>query len=94
VIATQSGSTPEVRNLPRPEYPRQAQLQGIQGEVLLDVLFTATGRIRVLRIVRRIGHGLEEAARDAVERIEFKPALENGMPVDFRTTVTVVFLLT
>jgi TonB family protein len=47
----------------------------------------------VLRVVRGLGHGLDESAIRAANGIRFKPAQRNGHPVDFRTTLTIVFRL-
>ena len=46
------------------------------------------------RVVRGLGHGLDEMARQAAERIRFRPATSKGTPVDFRATLTIVFRLT
>jgi len=65
----------------------------IEGDVLLDIEFCATGQIRVMRVVRGLGHGLDEAATRAAQGMRFKPAQSNGRPVDVRTTVHIVFRL-
>jgi hypothetical protein len=48
--------------------------------------------VRVLRVVG-LSHGLDNRPR-AAEQIKFKPAQGNGRPIDFRTTVHIVFRLT
>ena len=83
----------EVLSKPTPDYTDEARTLHIEGEVLLEVEFTATNEIRVLRVVRGLGHGLDESAARAVRAMRFKPALRNGQPVDVRTTVTIVFRL-
>jgi len=83
----------EVLSKPTPVYTDEARAHRIEGEVLLEVEFTATGEIRVLRVVRGLGYGLDESAVRAVQSMRFKPALRNGQPVDTRTTVNVVFRL-
>ena len=65
----------------------------IEGDVLLEVNFAATGEIRVLRVVRGLGHGLNESATRAAQGMRFKPAQSGGHPIDFRTTVHIVFRL-
>ena len=65
----------------------------IQGEVLLSVVFQASGQLRVLRVEVRLGHGLDEAAVRAAEQIRFKPARRDGVPVDFPATVHMLFEL-
>lgn len=83
----------EVLFKPTPSYSTEARALKIEGEVSLEVEFLATTKIRVLRIVRGLGHGLDEAAVQAAEQIRFKPAQSGGRPVDVRTTVHIVFKL-
>jgi outer membrane biosynthesis protein TonB len=49
--------------------------------------------VRVLRVVRGLGHGLDEAAQRAAVRIRFKPAQSDDRPVDSRATVHITFRL-
>jgi TonB family protein len=78
---------------PTPAYTDDARALGIQGDVVLEVEFSAAGTLRVIRIVRALGHGLDELAVQAAGRIRFKPALENGRPVDVKANVVIVFRL-
>ena len=55
--------------------------------------FTAAGDVRMLRVVRGLGHGLDEAAQRAALRMRFKPAQSDGRPVDSRATVHISFRL-
>jgi TonB family protein len=83
----------EVLSKPAPVYTEEARKLRIEGDVLLEVEFSSTGLIRVLRVVRGLGHGLDEAAVRAAEQIRFKPAHDSGQAVDSRTTVNIVFRL-
>ena len=65
----------------------------LEGEVLLQILLTADGRIHVQRVVRGLGFGLDEAAVAAANKIRFKPAQRSGQPVDSTAIVHVVFQL-
>ncbi len=78
---------------PTPEYTDEARSARIEGTVSLELEFTAAGDVRVLGVVRGLGHGLDEAARRAALRIRFKPAQSNGRPVDSRATVHITFRL-
>jgi TonB family protein len=84
----------EVLSKPAPAYTDEARALKIEGEVLLDVEFGASGHVRVLGIKQGLGHGLDDAASRAAEQIQFKPARKNGQPVDFRATVHMTFRLT
>ena len=78
---------------PTPEYTDEARSARIEGTVSLELEFSAAGDIRVLRIVRGLGHGLDEAAQRAALRMRFKPAQSDGRPVDSRATVHITFRL-
>lgn len=78
---------------PNPVYPAEAKQMRLEGEVLLSVLFQATGQVRVLRVVRGLGHGMDEAAERAAKGIQFKPARRDGQPVDMQAVVHIIFQL-
>jgi TonB family protein len=78
---------------PTPEYTDEARSARIEGTVSLELEFTAAGDVRVLRVVRGLGHGLDEAAQRAALRIRFKPAQSDDRPVDSRATVHITFRL-
>ena len=78
---------------PTPEYTDEARSARIEGTVSLELEFTAAGDVRVLRVVRGLGHGLDEAAQRAALRMRFKPAQSDGKPVDSRATVHITFRL-
>jgi len=83
----------EIVSKPTPEYTAEARALKIEGEVTLDVEFAATGEIRVHRVVRGLGHGLDDMAIRAVQGMRFKPARRNGEAVSVRAPVTIVFRL-
>jgi TonB family protein len=56
-------------------------------------MFNANGTLHVNRVVRGLGHGLDEAAMAAANKMQFKPALRFGQPVDSTAVVHVVFQL-
>jgi TonB family protein len=83
----------EILSKPNPVYTEAARKLGLQGEIVLSVVFTASGRLQVVRVVEGLGYGLDEAACRAAEAIRFKPAQRDGQPVDFPATLRVVFQL-
>lgn len=78
---------------PSPVYTDEARALKIEGDVVLEVVFEATGTIRVLRVVRGLGHGLDESAQRAAEKIQFSPAKRAGVPTDYRAVLHVSFRL-
>lgn len=83
----------EIISKPIPTYTDEARSKRIEGEVLLEVVFEASGKLRVLRVVRGLGHGLDDAAIHAAEQIRFKPALKDGQPSDSTAVVHIIFQL-
>lgn len=83
----------EIVAKPRPAYTEEARARKIEGEVAVEAVFLATGKVRALRVVRPLGHGLDAEALRAAEAIRFKPAKRNGVPVDQTAVVRIVFQL-
>ena len=78
---------------PAPAYTDEARKLRIEGEILVEVVFFASGEINVIRVVQGLGHGLDESAIQAARGIRFKPARRDGHEVDFPATVHIVFQL-
>jgi TonB family protein len=83
----------EILSKPGPIYTEDARAKRIEGEVLLEVVLEATGKLRVLKVVRGLGHGLDDAAVHAAEQIRFKPALKDGQPSDSTAVLHIIFQL-
>ena len=95
---TTAPSTPavtpvEITFKPKPAYTAEARQQRVEGEVQLDVVFSASGQVHVVRVVRGLGMGLDESAREAAAQIRFRPGTKDGSPVDMRGIVHIVFEL-
>jgi TonB family protein len=83
----------EITSKPRPLYTEEARRLRIEGDVLLQVVFRASSEICVLRVIRGLGHGLDENAISAAAAIRFRPATEGGRPIDDVATVRITFQL-
>jgi TonB family protein len=81
----------EITFKPNPVYTDEARSLKLEGEVLLEVMFNANGTLHVNRVVRGLGHGLDEAAIAAANKMRFKPALRMGQPTDSTAVVHVMF---
>jgi len=95
-IAADSGpatTSVEIISKPKPVYTEEALQLKVEGEVLLEVMFGANGQLQVNRVVRGLGHGLDESAVTAASQMRFKPAQRNGVPMDSTAIVHVVFQL-
>jgi TonB family protein len=81
----------QIISKPTPSYTADARAARVEGEVLLEVEFSASGKLHVLRVVRGLGHGLDESAIRAAEQIRYKPATRSGAPIDSTATLHIVF---
>jgi protein TonB len=81
----------EILFKPRPDYTEEARRAHIEGNVVLEVLFTGSGNLRVLRVVSSLGYGLEQKAIDAAGKIRFRPAGADGHPIDTVATIRISF---
>jgi TonB family protein len=87
-------STPvQIFSKPNPEYTEEGRRLKIDGEVRLEVLFSTSGQVHVVRVLQGLGHGLDEEAVKAAQQIRFKPASHQGQPVDSTAVVHIIFQL-
>jgi TonB family protein len=75
------------------KYTLDARNNGIEGTVVLNVVFTADGRITSIRVIRGLPDGLTEKAIEAALKIRFNPAVKNGVPVSVRGKLEFTFAL-
>src|SRR6202140_4605167 len=83
----------EITYKPRPVYTEEGRKLKIEGEVLVDVVFSSPRHIHIVNIVQRLGHGRDESAVRAAEKSQFKPALRDGQPADFEAVLHIMFQL-
>lgn len=75
-----------------PVYPQMARNQRVSGDVKIDALIDASGRVSAMKIISGPAL-LHQAAQDAVRQWKYQPATLNGQPVPMHLTVTVQFKL-
>src|SRR5882762_8810904 len=78
---------------PNPVFSAEGRVRRIQGDVVLEVIFLASGQMKVTRVVSGLGFGMDDEAIHAVQRIRFTPAMRDGKPVDFPARVRIEFRL-
>ncbi len=84
---------PELRKFVEAPYPAEAEKLGLTAEVLLALTLDATGTVKEAEVLEPVGHGFDEAAREAALKFEFSPALRDGKPVAARVTYRYTFEL-
>ncbi len=62
---------PDLSKLPR----------GASGDVILDAVIDANGKITKLTMIHGMGYGIDETVLSTVQQWTFKPANRNGTPV-------------
>jgi len=73
-------------------YPPLARAQHVQGEVAIDALIDATGKVAATKVIS--GNPLlQNAAVDALRLWKYQPARLNGEPIPVHLSVTIVFHL-
>lgn len=82
-----------IMSKPTPLYTAEGRQMKIEGAVRLQVRFTADGKVVVLSVLNGLGHGLDEQAVAAAQRIKFKPAQREGQSTDSTVVLSVVFQL-
>jgi protein TonB len=75
-----------------PVYPALAKTQHVSGNVLVDALIDANGRVTTMKVVSGPTL-LHQAAMDALRQWKYQPALLDGKPVPMHLTVTIQFRL-
>jgi periplasmic protein TonB len=78
----------------QPVYPEEALRAGLEGLVVLEAVVDERGRVGdKITVVRRLGHGFDEAAVAAVRQWRFRPATRNGKPIKVRRIFPLLFRL-
>jgi TonB family protein len=70
-----------ILNKPEPTYTEAARQYGVSGTVVIRAVFSATGEVTDIRVVRKLPHGMTEQSIIAVRGIRFQPAQKDGRPV-------------
>lgn len=83
----------EVLSKPPVQYTSEARQLHVEGDVVLSVTFLANGQVVVHGVLQGLGHGLDEEAKRVAQQIRFRPATNNGQPVDVTTKITITFQL-
>ena len=74
-------------------YPETAREVGIQGVVVVRFVVDSEGNVREPQVIREIGGGAGEAAKEAITSTEWQPGEQRERNVAVRMTVPVRFQL-
>lgn len=100
---TRIGDTPTIPNgvMTPPQVVRSTPVlytveafdNGIEGTVTVEAAVDIRGNVKLLRILKGLGHGLDQHAMEALAEWTFAPALRNGAPVNAIAQIDVDFIL-
>jgi protein TonB len=80
----------EVTEMPLPKgrctgrYTDEARQAAVEGTVVLDLVVDEEGRTREIKVVQGLGHGLDQAAIEALRTCRFSPGQRKGQTVPVR----------
>jgi protein TonB len=74
-----------------PEFSEEARKAKFSGNVQVYLIVDQHGNPTHVRAIRGVGMGLDEKAVEAVKQYKFKPATQNGKPVEVEMYVDVGF---
>ena len=75
------------------EYPEHAREDGLEARVVLRLTIDAQGEVTEAIVAEPVGHGFDEAAREAALQFRFTPARRGETPVPSRILYTYAFEL-
>src|SRR5215813_8806025 len=84
---------PKILYREKAEYTQKARDRGIEGKVILAVVFQADGKITGIKVIQGLPDGLTEKAIEAAQKIQFEPAMKEGVPVNVRAKLDFHFVL-
>jgi TonB family protein len=85
---------PRPKNYVPPPYPPEAEKQGLEGSVTLQLDVDKQGRVTKAVVVEGAGHGFDESAVEAAQKLDFEPARRaDGTPFAARILYRYQFTL-
>jgi TonB family protein len=74
-----------------PVYSPEARTARFSGTVVLEAVVQTDGTVKINRVVRSLGMGLDEAAIEALSQWRFNPATKDGVTVPVMLNIEVNF---
>jgi TonB family protein len=85
--------SPQLLSKVQPEYSEEARAAHLEGAVLLSAVVNQQGVPEDVAVLKPLGLGLDESAKQCVKQWRFDPAMKDGKPVSMRVRVEVNFEL-
>lgn len=85
---------PVILSEPKPEYTEDARKTRTEGIVLIQAVVRRDGSVDSFRVIRGLGHGLDESAIQTIaKKWRFRPGTIDGVPVDVLANIEISFRL-
>jgi protein TonB len=84
---------PKLASHPPALYTDEARRRGVEGSIIVQAQFDEYGSATVLKMIKELGYGLNEAALEALKGWRFSPGLRNGLSVTTVAEIEVPFRL-
>lgn len=82
-----------VKSKPKPGYTRFARAYFLSGVVVVRAIFSGSGTVGRIDVVRGLPFGLTEEAIKAAKAVKFDPAIRNGNEVSITRSIEYSFIL-
>jgi len=86
-------TAPRPISTPDPEYPRAARDAKREGTVQLWCVIGTDGMVHDVRVMKSLGHDLDESSVTTVRKWKFEPAMKAGEPIAVQVNVETTFRL-
>ena len=86
-------SAPRVVSEVKAEYPPQALVNHVEGDVTLEAVVETDGSVGDVRLLKSVHPMLDESAVAALKQWRFKPGMRDGKPVRVAVEVEMTFRL-
>jgi tetratricopeptide (TPR) repeat protein len=93
IIPETKSIRPTILYREKAKYTEDARQAGVQGTVVLQVIFRSDGVIVIQRVIRYLPYGLTLKAVEAASKIKFTPAMKDGAPISIRGPLEYSFTL-
>lgn len=72
-------------------YPYEAKKNNIKGTVVIKALIDEYGEVLDAQVIKSLGYGCDDIARNAIYFAKFKPGIQKGKPVRVMMTIPINF---
>jgi TonB family protein len=84
---------PAVVRMVQPQYTKEALKARVEGMVVLDTQVGVDGQASEIKVVRGLGHGLDQKAVECLKKWRFCPRMKWRAPVAAHASVEIEFRL-